>query len=241
MTTSPTAIASAPPEPPSPVMTVTIGVRSRVISAIERAIASAMPRSSDSAPGMGARDVDEGDDRQPEPLGELHHPHRLAVALRVGHPEVAPDVLLGVGALLLADDDDPPAVEPGEAGDDRGVVAEQPVAVELDEVVGHRRDELERARPVQVAGQLDPRPDGVARVAGGLASGASSGRGPRRTRRARRPARPASSGTRTAGSRARSPSIGPVPCAAASPADRAAAGAAGPARRAAPAGPRSGR
>ena len=51
MTTSPTAMASAPPEPPSPVMTVTIGVRSRVISAIERAIASAMPRSSDSGPG----------------------------------------------------------------------------------------------------------------------------------------------------------------------------------------------
>jgi hypothetical protein len=51
MTTSATAIASAPPEPPSPVITVTIGVRSRLISPIERAIASAMPRSSDSAPG----------------------------------------------------------------------------------------------------------------------------------------------------------------------------------------------
>ena len=50
-TTSPTAIASAPPDPPSPVITVTIGVRSRVISPTERAIASAMPRSSDSDPG----------------------------------------------------------------------------------------------------------------------------------------------------------------------------------------------
>ena len=35
------------------------------------------------------------------------------------HPEVAPDVLVGVGALLLADDDDPPAADPGEPGDDR--------------------------------------------------------------------------------------------------------------------------
>ena len=121
-----------------------------------------MPRSSDSGPGWAPGHVDEGDDRQAEPLGELHDPHRLAVALGVRHPEVAPDVLLGVGALLLADDDDPPAVEPGEPGDDRRVVAEQPVAVELDEVVGHRRDELERPRPVQVAGELDPRPDGVA-------------------------------------------------------------------------------
>ena len=51
MTTSPTAIASAPPDPPSPVMTTTIGVRSRLISPIERAIASAIPRSSDSGPG----------------------------------------------------------------------------------------------------------------------------------------------------------------------------------------------
>ena len=50
-TTSPTAIASAPPEPPSPVITVTIGVRRRVIRPTDRAIASAMPRSSDSGPG----------------------------------------------------------------------------------------------------------------------------------------------------------------------------------------------
>ena len=52
-------------------------------------------------------------------------------------------------------------------GHDRGVVAEQPVAVELDEVVGHGGDELERSRAVQVAGQLDARPDRVARVDAG--------------------------------------------------------------------------
>ena len=55
----------------------------------------------------------------------------------MGHAEVAPDVLLGVGALLLADDRDAAAVDRGEAADDRRVVAEQPVAVELDELVGH--------------------------------------------------------------------------------------------------------
>ncbi len=37
--------------------------------------------------------------------------------------------------------------------------------MELDEVVGHGRDELERPRPMQVAGELDARPDRVARVA----------------------------------------------------------------------------
>ena len=50
-------------------------------------------------------------------------------------------------------------------GDHRVVVAEEAVAVELDEVVGHRLDELERPRTAQVARELDARPDGVARVA----------------------------------------------------------------------------
>ena len=96
----------------------------------------------------------------PQPLGQLHEPHRLAVALGVGHPEVAPDVLVGLGALLLADDHDPPAVDPGQPGDHRRVVAEQAVAVELDELVGDEPDELERPRAAQVPGELDGRPDG---------------------------------------------------------------------------------
>ena len=98
---------------------------------------------------MRARDIDERDDRQPDALGELHDAHRLAVALGVRHAEVAPDVLVGVGALLLADDDDPPAADARETRDDRRVVAEQPVAVQLEELVGHGIDELERPRPAQ--------------------------------------------------------------------------------------------
>ena len=127
-------------------------------------MASAMPRSSDSGPGWAPGHVDEGHDRQSESLGELHDPHRLAIALGVRHPEVAPDVLVGVGALLLADDDDRPAVERREPGDHRLVVAEEAVAVQLDEPVGHRRDELERPRPPQVARQLDAGPGAVVRA-----------------------------------------------------------------------------
>ena len=56
----------------------------------------------------------------------------------MGHAEVAPDVLLDLGALLVADEHDPPAVDGREAADDGRVVAEQPVAVQLDDVVGHR-------------------------------------------------------------------------------------------------------
>ena len=123
--------------------------------------------------GMGARDVDEGHDREAEPLGELHDPHRLAVALGMGHPEVAPDVLVRLGALLLADHDEPVAVDPGEARHDRLVVAERPVAVELHELIGHRGHELERVGALDVPGELDACPDGAARVGrlGGRAVG----------------------------------------------------------------------
>ena len=77
-----------------------------------------------------------------------------------------------------------PALERREAGDDRLVVAEEPIAVQLDEPVGHRGDELERPRPPQVAGQLDAGPGAVIRaverraVAGSVraAAGAVSGR-----------------------------------------------------------------
>ena len=149
-----------------------------------------MPRSSDSGPGWAPGTSTKVTTGSAEPLGELHDPHRLAIALGVGHPEVAPDVLVGVGALLLADDDDPPAVDPGEPGDDRRVVAEQAVAVQLDEVVGHRVDELERPRPAQVARELDARPDGVARIVIGRQWGQRRWPGHRRWS-ARRPSRQA--------------------------------------------------
>ena len=51
LTRSPTAIASAPPLPPSPVTVTMIGVSSRAISRRFQAIASAWPRSSASTPG----------------------------------------------------------------------------------------------------------------------------------------------------------------------------------------------
>src|SRR5690606_29907120 len=63
--------------------------------------------------------------RQPE------HAHGLAVAARVAHAEVPRDVLLGVATLLLADDHHLAAVELGQTGDHRRVVAERAVAVEL--------------------------------------------------------------------------------------------------------------
>ena len=57
-------MASAPPEPPSPMTVAMIGVRRRAISKRLRPMASDWPRSSASMPGIGARRVDEGEHRQ---------------------------------------------------------------------------------------------------------------------------------------------------------------------------------
>src|SRR2546422_9593752 len=64
-----------------------------------------------SEPGVGAGRVDERDDGFGELLGEVHEPQRLAIALRVRHPEVAGDLLARVAALLVADHDDRPPFE----------------------------------------------------------------------------------------------------------------------------------
>src|SRR5690242_11912653 len=85
--------------------------------------------------------------------------HRLAIALRVRHPETAIDTLVDVAPLLLPDEDDRAAAELAEAGDHRTVVAERPVAVQLEPVLEQAVDVVERVRPVIVAGQLDLPPD----------------------------------------------------------------------------------
>ena len=134
ITRSATPSASAPPEPPSPMTVAMIGVSSRLISNRLRAIASRLAALLGAESGPGARRVDERDHRHVELLGELHQAERLAVALGVRHAEVALQVLLRVAAALVADHHHRVAVEPRPAAHDRRVVAEEPVAVQLDEV-----------------------------------------------------------------------------------------------------------
>jgi len=61
------------------------------------------------------------------------------------HPEVAPEILLGIPAALVADDHDGLAVQPGPSSHDGSVLAERAIAVQLDEV---REDQ-----PVVVIGE----------------------------------------------------------------------------------------
>ncbi len=81
------------------------------------------------------------------------------VPLRIGHPELAARPLLDVAALLLADEHDGAAVELPEAGDHRAVVAEPPVAVQLEPVVEQPLDVIERVRTILVPRELDRAPD----------------------------------------------------------------------------------
>ena len=111
---------------------------------------------------VGARRVDERDDRQPEAHRVVHQPQRLAVALRVGHPEVALHHLGGRAALLVADGHHRQLAEPREPADDRRVLGEQAVAVELLEVVEDQLDVVERVRARRACARAGRRPTGRA-------------------------------------------------------------------------------
>jgi hypothetical protein len=131
-----------------------IGTSSCAISKMLRPIASDWPRSSAPMPGIRAGRVDEAEHRQAELLGELHQPERLAVALGPRHAEVAQRPLLGVAPLLVAEHHARLAVEAGQAADDRLVVGEGAVAVQLLVVGEDLGDVVERVGPLRMARDL---------------------------------------------------------------------------------------
>jgi hypothetical protein len=116
--------------------------------------------------GIGARRVHEGDDRAAELGRELHDPERLAVALRLRHPEVPVDLLLGVAALLMSDHGHRAVLVAGEARDQGRIVTEAPVAVQLREVREQRADVVERVRAIGMTGHLCLLPGGEPGVDG---------------------------------------------------------------------------
>ena len=87
------------------------------------------------------RRIDEDDDRPAELFGHAHQPDGLAIALGPRVAEVAVDLLLGVAALVMADDHHRLPFVAGGARHDGVIVGEAAVAVELDEIgeEPHRR------------------------------------------------------------------------------------------------------
>ena len=107
---------------------------------------------------IGAGGVDEGDDRQAEFFRQPHLHERLAIALRVGAAEVALLALGQVFPFLVADEHHLDVAEVGKAGDDRLVVAEGPVAVQLEELVEDQLDIVTGLRALLVARNVDGLP-----------------------------------------------------------------------------------
>ncbi len=129
---------------------------------IARAIASAFLGPDT---GIGAGRVDEAQHRQVEPVGEVHQPDGLAIALGSGHPEIVLQAGLDIMALLMADDRDGTAAKPAEAAQQGRILAEQPVAGQRHEIVDQPVDIMRGVRTVGMAGHLHLLPGGELLVA----------------------------------------------------------------------------
>ena len=102
-------------------------------------------------------------------VGELHHPHGLPVPLGIRHPEVPVRALADVPPLLVSNEHDRAPVEAGKARDDRRIVGERAVSVQLDEVVADPLHVVERVGTILMACELDRVPDLVLTRLGGNA------------------------------------------------------------------------
>src|ERR1700737_2595682 len=104
-------------------------------------------------PRLRALRVYKCDERQAHAAGQVVHPRRLAVALRMGLAEVAPNPLLGRAAALMAHDRDRAAAEVAESRHDRAVISETAVAVNLEKVAHQVLDVVQGLRARRIARQ----------------------------------------------------------------------------------------
>ena len=153
-TRSATPIASAPPEPPSPITTLTIGTFRLDITNRLRAMASLWPRSSAPIPGYAPGVSISVISGKPNFSARCMSRKRLAVTFGPRHAVVAPHALFRVAAFLMADDDDGLAVEARQAADERMIVGVHAVAVQLLEIGEALVDVVERVRPLRVTREL---------------------------------------------------------------------------------------
>ena len=108
--------------------------------------------------GEGTGRVDKGEHWKVELLCGLHQAQRLAVALWLGHAKVAQAALLGVAALLVAQQHARRAVKARQTADDGQVIGEMPVAVHLDKVGKALAHIVQRVRTLDMAGNLGDLP-----------------------------------------------------------------------------------
>ena len=81
-----------------------------------------------------------------------------AISLGVSHAEIASQVLLGISPLLMAHHHHRLALEFGQPSNDGFVVGEEPVTVQLDELLHEPVDVIQGVGSFRVPGQLDALP-----------------------------------------------------------------------------------
>ena len=101
---------------------------------------------------VGARRIHQSHDRETEFLGELHLEQRLAVTLGVGATEVGSDLLGDRLSLVVPDEHALHRTDSRETRDDRGIVAECAIAVELAEVAANHRHVVDGLRTKRMPG-----------------------------------------------------------------------------------------
>src|SRR6185437_1520951 len=104
--------------------------------------------------GIGARGVDERQNRQTEMIRQLHQAPRLAIALGPRHAEIVPHARIGVGALFMRDHHHRLIAEPAEPADNGAVLGEGAVARERREIGDQPVDDVEPVRPVGMTRDL---------------------------------------------------------------------------------------
>ena len=107
---------------------------------------------------VSARRIDKGQHRQFEPLRKLHDAQGLAITFRFGHAVIPVDAVLDVPALLVSYQRHRFALEPGNAGHNRGVVGKITVAVQLDKIGKYPAHVVQGIGPEGMPGYLGDLP-----------------------------------------------------------------------------------
>ena len=106
--------------------------------------------------GPRSRRVDERQHGHVKLLGQLHQAERLSVTLRMRHPEIALEILLGVAATLVPNHHHGLPVQPGPPAHDGRIFAEGAIAMQLDEVGEAEAEVVIGERTLVAARHLHP-------------------------------------------------------------------------------------
>ena len=143
-------IPSAPPEPPSPITTQTIGVRIWLMAIRFSAMISGLAALLGGDAGVGTGVSMNEMIGRPNFAASRIFQKRLAITLGMGTAEVALLALGQVFSLLVADEHHLLVVEVSQAGDDGLVVAEGAITVQLEELFEDQVDVVASLGPLLV-------------------------------------------------------------------------------------------